>query len=162
MIVYIVRHAWAGQSGDPAYSNDDERPLTEKGRKRFQKLVKKLAKRGFDPAVVATSPLVRAEQTAAVISEVCPAHPSLNVLPALSPGSQLQSLLDWTNSQSAKDVAWVGHAPDVEMLTGALIGDSACQICFDKGAVAAVQFAGEVSAGAGELLWFANAELMRC
>lgn len=162
MIVYIVRHAWAGQGGDPAYPNDDDRPLTEKGRKRFQKLVKKLAKRGFNPLAVATSPLVRAEQTAAVIEEICPAHPPLIVIPALAPGSHLQSLLDWTSSQSPNDVAWVGHAPDVEMLTGALIGDSACQIRFDKGAVAAVQFSGEVGAGAGELLWLANAELMRC
>lgn len=162
MIVYVVRHAWAGQSGDPAWPNDDERPLTDKGRKRFKKLVKKLVRRGFNPMAVATSPLVRAEETAAVLEEVCPAHPPLSVIPALAPGSNLQSLLDWTSSQAPHDVAWVGHAPDVEMLTGALIGDSVCQIHFDKGAVAAVQFTGDVAAGAGELLWLANAELMRC
>jgi phosphohistidine phosphatase len=162
MMIYVVRHAWAGQSGDPAYPNDDERPLTDKGRKRFKKLIKKLVKRGFNPIAVATSPLVRTEQTAAVLSEVCPARPPLSVLPALAPGSHLQSLLDWTSSQAPSDVAWVGHAPDVEMLTGALIGDSACQIRFDKGAVAAVQFMGDVAAGAGELVWLANAELMRC
>jgi len=162
MIVYIVRHAWAGQNGDPAYPNDSERPLTESGRKRFQRVVKKLVKRGFNPAAVATSPLVRTEQTAAVIVERCPAHPPLSVLTALAPGSDLDALLEWTRGQAAGDVAWVGHAPDVESLTGALIGDADCRIAFDKGAVAAVQFGSKIAAGHGELLWLANAELLRC
>jgi phosphohistidine phosphatase SixA len=32
MFVYLVRHAWAGQSGDPRFANDSLRPLTDKGK----------------------------------------------------------------------------------------------------------------------------------
>ena len=42
MLLYIVRHAFAGQHGDPSYPDDSLRPLTKKGRKQFRRVVKKL------------------------------------------------------------------------------------------------------------------------
>ncbi len=161
MFIYVVRHAWAGQSGDPRYPEDSLRPLTDKGKKRFRRMVKKLVKRDFHPAVVATSSLVRAGQTAAIISDICPGRPALTVLADLSPGGRLEPLLQWTREQ-AGDVAWVGHAPDVESLTADLIGASNGQIGFEKGAVAAVRFGSTIAAGAGELAWLATAGLLRC
>ncbi len=50
MLLYIVRHAYAGQHGDPRYPDDALRPVTKRGRKQFARVVKKLAKRGFAPA----------------------------------------------------------------------------------------------------------------
>ena len=35
MLLYIVRHAYAGQHGDPHYPDDSLRPLTKRGRKQF-------------------------------------------------------------------------------------------------------------------------------
>ena len=35
MFIYVVRHAWAGQSGDLRYADDSLRPLTEKGTNAF-------------------------------------------------------------------------------------------------------------------------------
>ena len=40
MVVYIVRHAAAGQHGDPRFPDDSLRP-TKEGRKCFRRLVKK-------------------------------------------------------------------------------------------------------------------------
>ncbi|HVU87725.1 MAG TPA: histidine phosphatase family protein [Pirellulales bacterium] len=161
MFIYIVRHAWAGQHGDPAYPDDSLRPLTDKGKKRFRRMVKKLVKREFLPTAVATSSLVRARQTADIICDVCPGSPALAVLADLSPGGRLEPLLQWTREQSG-DVAWVGHAPDVESLAADLMGASNGQIGCEKGAVAAVRFAGPIAAGAGELVWLATADLLRC
>ena len=59
MLLYLVRHAYAGQHGDPRYRDDSLRPLTTKGRKRFRRVIKKLSQRGFGPTLVATSPFVR-------------------------------------------------------------------------------------------------------
>ena len=47
MLLYIVRHAFAGQHGDPRYPDDSLRPLTNKGRKQARRMIKKLARRGF-------------------------------------------------------------------------------------------------------------------
>ena len=142
MILYIVRHAWAGQAGDPRWPNDDERPLTEKGEKRFRKLVKKLAKREFAPAQVYSSPLVRCRQTAEIISERLSAQPSVTLVDDLKPGADAAAVLTHTQPSGEQDIAWVGHAPDVGSLVAELVGSDDARIEFAKGAVAAISFEG--------------------
>ncbi len=160
MIVYVVRHAWAEDRDEAAYPDDDLRPLTAKGKKRFRRVVKRLVKRGFDPLRLATSPLVRCRQTADLIAEYAPHAPTPEELDDLKPGGRLEPLLAWTAECRDGDVAWVGHAPEVEELTAALIGGEAA-LHFAKGAVAAVEFTGRVAAGQGLLLWLATAELLK-
>ncbi|HEX5443696.1 MAG TPA: histidine phosphatase family protein [Pirellulales bacterium] len=160
MIVYVVRHAWAEDRDEAAYPDDDLRPLTAKGKKRFRRVVKRLVKRGFDPRRLATSPLVRCRQTADLIAEYAPQGPTPEELDDLKPGGRLEPLLAWTAECREGDVAWVGHAPEVEELTAALIGGEAA-LHFAKGAVAAVEFTGRVFAGQGLLLWLATAELLK-
>jgi phosphohistidine phosphatase len=154
MLLYIVRHAYAGQHGDPRYPDDALRPLTKKGQKQFRRVVKKLTARGFAPTLVATSPLLRCRQTAdAICDRVCPT-PRLAELPALEPGSQLDALVGWSNEQGADELVWVGHAPDVDRLAAALLGSRAGALRFAKGAVAAIHFDDAMAPGLGELRWF--------
>jgi len=120
--LYIVRHADAGQSGDPRYPDDALRPLSKPGRKRFRRLVKKLVKRGFAPTLIATSPLVRCRQTADVLAELVPGNPQPIELDELKPGAEFGALLTWTAAQQSHEIAWVGHAPDVNLLASQLIG----------------------------------------
>jgi len=162
MTIYIVRHAWAEDRDEALYPNDDLRPLTKKGQKRFRRMARRLAKRGFDVAHVATSPLVRCRETADILAEYAPREPLIVELDALRPGSQLEPLLEWTRRQEGQNVAWVGHAPDVDHLAAALIGQSPSSIEFDKGAVAAIGFDGSPAAGHGALRWLAVAELLKC
>jgi phosphohistidine phosphatase len=153
MLLYIVRHAEAGSHGDPRYPDDSLRPLTDKGRKRFSRLVKKLVRHGFAPGLIATSPLVRCRQTAQVILDRLDGEPKLMELSELAPGSELASLIAWTNGQEVDQVAWVGHAPDVDSLTSELIGSGASNLDFSKGAIAAIQFEAEIAVGQGQLRW---------
>jgi phosphohistidine phosphatase len=153
MLLYIVRHAEAGQHGDPHWPDDSLRPLTAKGRKRFSRLVKKLARRDFAPTLIATSPLVRCRQTAQAILDRLDGRPKLLELAELAPGAELASLVAWTNNQQEPQVAWVGHAPDVDRLTAGLIGSDCCNLRFSKGAIAAIEFDSEIAAGQGELRW---------
>jgi len=164
MILYIIRHAWAGHYGDPAWPDDAARPLTEDGVERFARVVRKLVDRGFRPELVATSPLVRCRQTAEIVARGVPGEPEIVELDALMPGSDLDGLLSWTADQTKKcqELAWVGHAPDVGRLTGALIGEAGAWIRFAKGAVAAVEFHDVPQAGQGELRWIATAKLLGC
>ncbi len=156
MLLYIIRHAEAGQHGDPRWPDDSLRPLTRKGRKRFDRLVKKLARNGFTPTLVATSPLVRCRQTAQTLVDRLDGEPKLLELAELAPGGELASLVAWTQLQNEADVAWVGHAPDVDRLTSGLIGSGFSNLRFSKGAIAAIEFEGQIAAGQGELLWLAT------
>jgi phosphohistidine phosphatase len=162
MRLYIVRHAFAGQHGDPNYPDDDLRPLTKKGRKQFRRVVKKLASRGFAPRLVASSPLVRCRQTAAVILEGVAPAPYLEEQTCLEPGSRLEPLVNWSNQQGVEELAWVGHAPDVSRLTAALIGGGNGTLVFAKGAVAAVDFDDEIAIGRGMLRWLVNPKILNC
>ena len=163
MIIYIVRHAWAGEHGDPNYPDDALRPLTAKGVKRFRRVAKRLVKRGFAPSSIATSPLVRCRQTADALWERLGEQylSSLVELPELSPETHdWNRCLDWSRQHADRDVAWVGHAPDVGRLAAALVGGSEHSIDFAKGAVAAISFEDSPGVGAGTLLWLVTAELL--
>ena len=161
MLLYIVRHAFAGQHGDPRYPDDSLRPLTKKGCKRFRRTVKKLACSGFLPSLVATSPFVRCRQTAEFLCERVAPRPDMIQLDDLKPGSQLESLIGWSNEQGVEALAWVGHSPDVEHLAAALLGAREGSIAFAKGAVAAIRFDDAMAAGQGQLQWCVTPKVIR-
>lgn len=165
MILYIIRHAWAEDADESQWPDDFDRPLTPAGQKRFGKVVRLLAEREFAPEAVATSPLVRCRQTAEIVVRSLADHeppPRLVELDALAPGSDLASLLAWTEREAADcdEVAWVGHAPDVSHLTAALIGGPQGWIRFAKGAVASIEFDESPEPGRGELRWLTTAKLL--
>jgi phosphohistidine phosphatase len=161
MLIYIIRHAWAGQAGDTRYPDDTQRPLTDDGRKRFRKVVKHLAKCGVAPQRIATSPLLRCRQTAELLLEGLEATPSLSVLEALEPGASWSDVLPWLQHQTdVPELALVGHAPDVGMLVGSMIGGGEAMIDFAKGAVACVEFADQVTTGGGSLRWMVTAKII--
>jgi phosphohistidine phosphatase len=160
MLLYIVRHAPAGQHGDPRYPNDLLRPLTAKGEKRFDRLVKRLVENGVAPTLVVTSPLVRCRQTAEVLVRRGSDDPKLLDRNELAPGGPWTDLIDWTNAEGDQEVAWVGHAPDVDQIAAELIGSPAANLSFAKGAVAAIRFGGAIAMGEGELCWFVKPKLI--
>ena len=160
MRLFIVRHAWAGEREPEQWPDDDLRPLTRDGQKRFGKFIKRLVKRGFAPAVVATSPLARCQQTAELVVEHLSTHPEIITLDALSPESDLAALVEWTAARNEDSIAWVGHAPSVSHLAAALIGGDNVDIRFAKGAVAAIDFAQLIAPGNGQLQWLATAKLL--
>ena len=164
MILYIIRHAWAADRTDPAWPTDEARPLTREGADRFARMIELLAKRDFAPESIATSPLGRCRQTAAIIAKVLGGKPKVVEREELAPGSNLEGLVKWTARRAAdcKEVAWVGHAPDVNDLAAALVGDATSAIRFAKGAIAAIEFADVPRTGQGELRWLVTAKLLGC
>ena len=158
MFIYIARHAWAYEFGDPRWPDDSLRELEPDGAERYLRVVQTLADRGFAPEAILTSPYTRCQQTADIIAQSTPHSPSITVSEALAPGSDFEALLEWTQDSNHKQVCWVGHAPDVGLLTAALVGDYHAGIRFAKGAVAAVRVDGEINSGAGELYWLTTAK----
>lgn len=161
MKLYLVRHAWAGQHGDPRWPDDALRPLTKDGAKRFAAVAKRLDSIGVAPGLVATSPLVRARETAEILIRHLAEEPELIELEELAPGSQLERLIAWTNQHARdRDVAWVGHAPDIDSWAGGLLGMASSAFRINKGAVAAIEFEDRISRGAGELRWLVTARVL--
>lgn len=162
MVLYIVRHAWAGEANPEEYPDDGLRPLTKKGASRFDRMARLLVERGMAPSCLATSPLVRCRQTADILSDRLENRVRPIELESLAPGATLDPLLAWAQEQPPGDVAWVGHAPDVGRLAGELIGAEEAAIHFAKGAVAAIEFENLIRAGQGELQWLACAQVLGC
>ncbi len=164
MILYVIRHAWAGAFGDPQWPDDRLRPLSDEGKARFARILEKLGKREFSPELIASSPLARCRQTAEIVAQRVKGSPEVVLCEALVPGSDLGGALAWTNrdAKHCHQVAWVGHAPDVGRITAALLGDSRARLRFAKGAVAAIRFPDHPAPGAGELRWLVTAKVLGC
>ncbi|TWT46777.1 SixA phosphatase family protein [Botrimarina hoheduenensis] len=159
MKVFIARHAWAGNYGDSAWPDDSQRPLTAEGVERYRAVVDTLAERGLIPERIATSPYVRCRQTAELIAAATGAP--IDDLPSLAPGADLATLIEWTESTGTESVCWVGHNPDVEILTAALIGDRNAGVRFAKGSIACVRFEEvNLAPGSGVLEWHLTAKTL--
>ena len=155
--LYVIRHAIA-EDHAPDGGGDHDRRLTKKGRRKFERLVRRLQSAGMEVDLVATSPLVRARQTAEILADTLAAPPPVVVVEALAPGSDWQALVGWTIRQDARHVAWVGHAPCVGRLVALTIGDGSAAIRMQKGAVAAIRL-DDGPGQAGELEWLATTDL---
>jgi phosphohistidine phosphatase len=162
MDLYIIRHAWAEEYGDPRWPDDSDRPLTAKGCERFAAMVEILSQRGVEPTLIASSPMVRCRETAQILSGGLSKRPKIIVRDELLPQGDVKNLLQWTAKQAEKNpqIAWIGHAPDVEIMTAVLIGQPSASIRFSKGSVAALRFDGPVEIGNAELRWLATAKLL--
>jgi len=162
MLLYLVRHAWAGDRDANQWPDDAARPLTDKGRDRFASMVKKLARRGFAPQVVVTSPYVRARQTADLIAAGVKPQPELIELAGLECGGAWGEALEWCAGRDETEIAWVGHMPDLGIVAGALLGTGPLNVDFAKGAIAAIEFESHPAVAAGTLRWLATAKLLNC
>lgn len=155
--LFIVRHAVAEDVGPGGL--DQARRLTPKGSKRFARLVRRLAERGMEVDLVATSPLVRCRETAEILATELGGIPRVEVVEALAPGADWQTLVEWTVQQDASRVAWVGHAPCVGRLVAVSIGDGSAAVRMAKGAIAAISL-DDGPGQPGELEWLVTPDLL--
>jgi len=93
---------------------DAARYLTARGRVSFREMARRFRDAGGMPTRIFTSPLVRAVQTAEILSETLRYEGEIVLDPRLSPGfdvAKLASVLD--DLPSEKEIAFVGHEPDL-------------------------------------------------
>jgi len=154
--LYVARHATAEDASADGF--DHARRLTKKGRKAFARLLRRLAEAGMEVDLVATSPLVRARETAEILAAEIDV-PRVEVVDMLAPAADWQALVEWTVRQDAARVAWVGHAPCVGRLVALSIGDGSAAIRMQKGAVAAIRL-DDGPGQPGELDWLATPDLV--
>jgi len=155
MILYILRH---GIAADVAAS-DRERPLTPRGREQMGGLSEWMVKHQFIPEVVITSPLVRAAQTAEILSDAAGLEREDLVTSAiLSPGADPERLCKLLRENNQRSVAIVSHAPDVQVYTAFFTGGG--WLSFGRANIACLEINGPPAQENGMLRWFINPKML--
>lgn len=142
----VVRHAPA-ESGQP----DAERPLSPAGASLLRQVRGPLQSLVPDVGLVASSPLRRARETAALLAEVF-AVPSQETA-TLAPGA-LQGLLPWLCRQMLPALAVVGHEDDLSYwVCHMLTGEAGRFFHFERAAACLIEFRARPRPGTADLLW---------
>ena len=155
MKLLVVRHATAADKDEFARTgkSDDLRPLTPAGKREMREVAQGL--REVVPAidVVATSPLVRAVQTAEILADSY--KRKLVSVEALRPEARYEDFAIWARAQGGKQVvAIVGHEPHLSGLASWLLASSKRSLLeLKKGAACLLEFEESRGAGAATLLW---------
>src|SRR5215472_5848349 len=124
MELLIVRHAIAFERDARRWPDDAERPLSPQGAARARKAAAGLKQLTRAPGRALVSPLVRARQTAAILTEVA-GWPRATVRPELAPGGSPEALLVVLKRMPETRIAVVGHEPGLGRLVAVSLAGSA-------------------------------------
>jgi phosphohistidine phosphatase len=167
MRLLVIRHAVAvdrdafAQTGEP----DALRPATAPGLKKMRQNV--LGLRTIVPRVhvLASSPLVRARQTAELLQKPY-ALAEIEQLPALAPDRKPAEAVAWLAGLEPTSgdftVAVVGHEPHLGQLVSFLLtGRRRAFVELRKGGACLLDLGEEVAPGAAMLRWMAGSRMLR-
>jgi phosphohistidine phosphatase len=155
--IYLVRHAIAedfARSG-----RDEDRLLSSEGRETMEQAARGLAKLKVRPALVLSSPLVRARETAEIVARHLK-KVDLELSEELAPGVSHAGVTRLVaDRMDGANVMLVGHEPDLgELLSYWLTGSvDGLHTDFGKGSVACISAQDSLGRGMAVLEW-----MMRC
>src|SRR5262249_18610099 len=153
MNILLIRHADAVPR-EGSDLPDEERPLTEEGKKQCRALAGALRRHGVELGKVVTSPLLRAHQTAAGLLEEWPdPKPEILTCGALAPEGKDKKLTRFIRGLDTERVTLIGHAPDLNEFLAWLIGSRKTQLQLAKAGAALIECEAGPSKGAGVLTW---------
>jgi phosphohistidine phosphatase len=114
MELYLIRHGIAADKAD--YDNDEDRPLTEIGRRKTKNVAQQLHEHKLHFDLILTSPLVRARETAKILQDIGLSS-QVAEFPPLAPDGNIEEWVSWLQERrqttNDKSIALVGHQPDL-------------------------------------------------
>ena len=155
MRLLLIRHGKAEDRDDFAKTGrpDDERPLTPAGQDEMRAVADGLAAAVPDVALIATSPLVRAMQTADAVARGYP-DAIRETTDVLAPDAPFAAFVDWLQRHREHDaVAAVGHNPHLSELASWLTGGDD-SIDMKKGSALLLELGQDAGAGSAQLVWY--------
>jgi phosphohistidine phosphatase len=158
MQVYLLRHGIAEEAA--LGGSDADRGLTPEGRSKLRETLRVAAEAGAEPTLVLSSPLVRALQTAEIASQLLRYKKEILQTDVLLPNSQPERV--WDEIRVHRDepgLMLVGHDPLFSQLAAYLLGASALQVDFKKGAILRVDFESFSPKPHGILRWFLTSKV---
>jgi phosphohistidine phosphatase len=162
MDLLVVRHAIAFERDSNRWRDDAARPLTPEGIRRAEKAAAGLKRFTKPPDRLLTSPLVRARQTAQILTDVA-GWPPAEEASELSPDKPPQALLALLGKDRSPLVAVVGHQPALgHLLSACLLAEGPnLPVELKKSAVACLSFRGSPRPGRAALQWLATPRMLR-
>ncbi|MGH9704710.1 MAG: SixA phosphatase family protein [Candidatus Acidiferrales bacterium] len=161
MILYIVRHGPAVDRTDPEAPPDPERPLTQKGIEKTRAAMRGLREQDVKPALLITSPFLRAAQTAEIAAETL-GYPREKIqrTNALVPSAEPAELWKELSKLKSKSVMCFGHGPNVDLVIASAMGMRIMITSLKKSGVACLEL-DSVSPPKGHLLWLLQPRMLR-
>jgi phosphohistidine phosphatase len=158
--IFILRH---GKAEDPSHGiTDAQRKLTKKGHEEIVAVADWMKTQELRFDLIAASPLVRAQETAAIIADVLGAQGKLTTWKILVPGGNPDTVCHEISRQTdLQSVLLVGHEPLLSSLIGRIIaGDPGAGIIMTKGALAKIRNFSFTNYPSGDLHWLITAKQM--
>ena len=163
MKLLVIRHALARDKAEFSRTGkpDSLRPLVAEGRAKMHKAAKGLLALVPEIELLATSPFVRAAQTADIVSKRF--RVKAVIVPDLAANRRPKDLLPWLKAQGSKDVvAIVGHEPYIGWLASLLLsGSEASFLELRKGGACLLEFTRAIAPGRARLLWALTCSQLR-
>lgn len=154
MQLYVVRHGIAVNTGENGVKRDEDRMLSKRGWQRAEAVGAALAKLGWKPERVLTSPLARAAETARILARTAPSHPRVVDCAWLKPDTAPKDIITALAKRKGTTLAIVGHMPELGELLGLLLtGNAGHGVPLRKAAVCCLTFDGRVRPGSARLEW---------
>jgi len=155
MLLTLLRHAEAESHA----TSDFDRELTEKGREQADRVARFLISSRLVPGVILASPLVRAQQTAQIISQRAKAP--LQEARWLEIGMEPETCLQEVQKHEAGEhVMLVGHEPDLSHVIAHILGVADPSVLkIRKASLTGVELA-DFHPGCGLLHFFVPVRLM--
>ncbi len=146
MKLYVMRHGPA--EDDSPTGRDADRALMASGRERVRAVAKALVDGDEAPALILSSPLVRALQTAEIVAAVAKVEAPVEVRREMEPSGRALALIDELFAAKRKRVMLVGHEPDLSILVERLAGEGPAA-GMQKAMVVGMKLAADESGGSG-------------
>jgi phosphohistidine phosphatase len=161
MRLYLMRHGLAIDRDDPECPPEAERYLLPKGIERTRDVARALGHLGAKPAVLLTSPYVRAVQTGeAFCKELELDEKALNATEALKPEAKATKLAEELGKLSAEEVICFGHAPHLDDFIAHVVRASGPITELKKSGVACLEMQTFSPAG-GLVKWILTPKMVR-
>lgn len=156
MNLFLIRHSISEKLSPP--KKDFERELTSDGIQLIRKASEGWKKIIPSFGVILYSPFIRAEQTARIVAEVFNQTDILLKENNIAAGCSTGSLIDVLSVYDQKNIAVVGHQPDLSNHISNLCSNNHLNVGFPPAAIAKISFDEKVKFGSGRLEFLIPAE----
>lgn len=160
--IIIVRHGPAVRIGENGVETDSDRMLSEEGIIKTRLAAGGLNAMKCQPWQIVTSPLLRARQTADILSEALSPEKGIEESDFLCPGTSMEKMISWLQDQPSYPMMLVGHMPDMAELASTLVaGNQMINITVKKAAACSITFDEDIDPGEGCLDWLLQPRHLR-
>jgi phosphohistidine phosphatase len=152
MQIYILRHGIA-EDAAPGQS-DSDRALTDEGRDKLRRVLKRARSAELDPSVILSSPYRRALETAAVAADVLGYKGQIVRIKALTPeASPFDTWEEIRDRKGERSILLASHQPLMSSLVAFLLDSPSLMVDMKKAALVRIDCDSIGSKPRGILKW---------